>query len=355
MKTNKLTSLDISIFINFLFRAYFTIGGVNLIVTIANQDSLLTIILGSIMGFVPLLIFIFINNRLPGQNIFEKVSKTFPKFLSPLLNVILIISTFLISVYSLYNIVLFINYNLLNDINLIAIALLLILCVIYLASRGIKTIIRTSTITLAIFVLIALINITSLVPYTNHLNLYPLMTNNFSDTYLASLYHMILISTPCFLLLVIPKNEIQNKKKYKKYIIISYIISSIYTLINLILIISILGAELTSILKYPEIMILQKVSLLNFIERIEDILSFKILFDTFFILALSIYYIKTGIMCSFQFKGFQRKYLFDIIIGLFILITSFILKPHNIYFLLITLTTILIVHILLMIFIREKQ
>lgn len=355
MKTNKLTSLDISIFANFLFRAYFTIGGINLVINIAHQDSLFSIILGSIMGFIPLLIFIFINNRLQNQNIFQKIEKTFPKLISPLLNIILIISTFLMGVYSLYNIVLFINYNLLNDINLIAISLLLMLSIIYLSSRGIKTIIRTSIIILGIFLLIAIINITSLIPYTNPINLYPLMTNNFSNTYIASLYHMILMSTPIFLLLIIPKSEIENKKKYKKYIIISYLISSIYTLINLILVISILGIELTSILQYPEIMILQKVSLLNFIERIEDILSFKILFDSFFILAISLFYIKIGIIDTFKFKGFKKKYLFDIIIGILILITSIVLKPHNIYFLLITLTTILAIHVLLMIFIKDQK
>ena len=355
MKNNKLTSLDISIFANFLFRAYFTIGGVNLIINIAKQDSLFSIILGSTMGFIPLLIFIFINNRLQNKNIFQKIENTFPKLISPLLNIILIISTFLLGVYSLYNITLFINYNLLNDISLIAIALLLILSIIYLSSRGIRTIIRTSIIILSIFLLISTTNLISLAPYTNPSNLYPLMTNNFSNVYIASLYHMILISTPLFLLLVIPKSEINDKHKYKKYMIISYIFSSIYNLINLILVISILGIELTSILKYPEIMVLQKVSLLNFIERIEDILSFKILFDSFFILALSLFYIKIGIIDTFKFKGFKKKYLFDIIIGILMLITGIILKPHNVYFLLITLTSILAIHVLLMIFIKENK
>lgn len=353
MKTNKLTSLDISIFANFLFRAYFTIGGINLIITTAKQDSIFSTILGAIMGFIPLLIFIFINNRLQNKNIFKKNIETFPKIISPLLNILLIISVFLIGIYSLYNIILFINYNLLNDINLIAIGLLLIFSIIYLSSRGIKTIIRTSIIISGIFILIALINIITLIPYTNHINLYPLLTNNFSDIYITSLYHMLLISAPIFLLLVIPKSQIQNKNHYKRNIIISYLISSIYTLINLILIISILGIELTSILQYPEIMILQKVSLLNFIERIEDILSFKVLFDSFFILALSVYYIKVGIIDTFKFKGFHKKYLFDIIVGLIMLITSIILKPHNIFVLLITLSFFLLIHILLMLFIPQ--
>lgn len=355
MNKDKLSSLDISIFANFLFRSYFTIGGINLIINIAKLDSLFSIILGSIIGFIPLLIFIFINNRLQSENIFQKNIKTFPKIISPLLNIILIVTTFLIGVFSLYNITLFINYNLLNDINIIAIGLLLILSIIYLSSRGVKTIIRTSIIILGIFLLITLINIISLVPYTNPINLYPLMTTDFSNIYISSLYHMILISTPLFLLLVIPKKEVENAKKYKKYMIISYIISSIYTLINLILVISILGVELTSILQYPEIMILQKVSLLNFIERIEDILSFKILFDSFFILALSLFYIKIGIIDTFKFKGFKKNYLFDIIVGIIMLVTSIILKPHNIYTLIVILSAILFIHILLMLFIKDKK
>lgn len=355
MKKDKVSSLDISIFATFLFRAYFTIGGINLIISIAKLDSIFSVILGTIMGFVPLGIFIFINNRLKDCNIFKKNQVTFPKWLSPLFNILLIISIFLLGVFSLYNIVLFINYNILNDINIIAIALLLMISIIYLSSRGVKTIVRTSVIIIGIFILISLINIVSLVPYTNPNNLYPLMTNNLSNNYIGSLYHMILSVTPLFLLLVIPKDDVDKPKKYRKYIIISYLIASIYTLINLILIISILGIDLTSILQYPEIMILQKVSLLNFIERIEDILSFKMLFDSFFILAICLFYIKIGIIDTFKIKGSKKKYLFDIIVGIIMLITSIVIKPHDISLLLIVLTVILFIHILLMIFIKDKD
>ena len=315
LMNNKVSSFDISIFSSFIFRSYFTIGLLNLIINISRNDSIFSVILGTILGFVPLFIYIFINNKLQDVNIFKKIESTFPKIIHPLLNIVLIISVLLISSYSLYNITLFINYNLLNDIDIISIMLLLLLAIIYLSSRGIKTIIRTSVIIIGIFILISLMNITTLIPYSKSINLYPLISNKLSNIYISSFYYMILSVIPIYLLLVIPKEEINKKDKYKKYMIISYIISSIYNLISIILVLSILGVELSSILKYPEVMILQKVSLLNFIERIEDLLSFKMLFDSFFIIALGIYYIKEGIISTFKFKGIKKKYIFDLIIG----------------------------------------
>ena len=350
---NKVSSFDISIFSSFIFRSYFTIGLLNLIISISKNDSIFSIILGTILGFVPLLIFIFINNRIQDVNIFEKIQNTFPKVIHPFLNIVLIISVLLISSYSLYNITLFINYNLLNDIDIISIMLLLLLSIVYLSSRGIKTIIRTSVIIIGIFILISLINITTLIPYSKPINLYPLISNKLSNIYISSFYYMILSVTPIFLLLVIPKVEISKKDKYKKYMIISYIISSFYNLITLILVISILGVELSSILKYPEIMILQKVSLLNFIERIEDFLSFKMLFDTFFVIVLGIFYIKEGIITTFKFKGIKKKYIVDLIIGSIILILSITFRISNIYLLIITLSAILFIHVLLMTFIKN--
>lgn len=354
MENNKLSSLDISIFSNFIFRSYFTIGLLNLILNISTNDSIFSLILGTIMGFLPLLIFIFLNNNLQEYNIFKKIENTFPRIIHPLLNIILIISVFLMTSYSLYNISLFVNYNLLNDIDIIYIAILLILTIIYLSSRGIKTIIRVSVIVVFIFIFISFINIISLLPYCKVSNLYPLLSNSGSHIYISCIYYMILSVCPIFLLLIIPKTEVKDKNNYKRYMLLSYIISSIYSLINLIFILSILGVKLSTILRYPEIVILQKVSLLNFIERIEAILSFKILFDLIFILALGIFYIKTGIMDTFKFKGFKKKYVFDLIIGIIILISSISLKIDNIYILIIALSVIFFIHILLMIFIKDK-
>ena len=351
MRKNRLSSIDISIFSFFLFRSYITIGLLNLIINISNNQVIFSAILGSLMGFLPVIIFIFINDSKTEENIFDKINNCFKKAIAPLLNVILIISVFLISSYSLYNISLFINYSLLNDMALLPIMIAFILVCIYLSSRGIKTIIRVSVLCFIVFIIISLINLFTLVPYSNPLKLFPLVINNKKNIYVSGLYYMLVSTTALFLLLVIPKNHINNSNKYNKFLIISYIVSMIYNLITIILIISILGYKLSSFFKYPEIVVLQKVSLLNFIERIEDILSFKMLFDLIFILVLGLFYIKSGIMKTFRFRGFNKHYLFDLIIGGIILIISSCISFNSIYFLIIALSIIFFVHVLLFLFI----
>ena len=351
LRKNNISSLDLSILSIFLYRSYFSLGLVNLLINISKNDSIFSIILGSIIGFIPLFMYLFLNNKKESLNIFEKIENTFPKLIHPFFNIILILSIIFISSYLIYNLVLFINYNLLNDLNLIEILLITLVMIIYISSRGVKTIIRVSMIVIFIFIMLSISNLLFLIPMSKVDNIYPILNNSIKDISLSSLYYMIVTTTPILLLLVIPKKDINKSNKINKYMKITYLISNLYNLINLLLIISILGISLPSILKYPDILVLQKINILNLIERIDDILSFKILFESIFIIALSFYYIKIGIIKTFKFKGIKKKYLFDIVIGIIIFILSITLRLTNIYFLIIGFTIFFSIHLLLFLFI----
>jgi len=349
---SKISPLGICFLSSFLYRSFYIIGFFNLIIAISKSDSIFSIIIGSILGLILLYSYFYLDNKLPNDNIFNKVNKTFPKIISDLLNSLLIILFVFIGGFTLYNLSIFINYNLLNDINVIPISILLIITVIYLASKGINTITRVSGILIFIFILMVIISFISLINYSNPFNLYPLLTNSFMDIYEGSIYSTVLSISPIFLLLIIPKEKIEKNKKYHKYMLITYIINWLYILISFILTLSILGEKLTSILNYPDIVALQKVSLLHFIERIEDILSFKVMFDGFLFLSLIIFYVKEGIINVFRIKSNNK---IVIIIGLIILIISAYLKIVNIKLVVYLLTIILFIHFLLMVFIRKKS
>lgn len=351
MNNNKISPLGICFLSSFLYRSFYIIGFFNLIISISENDSIFSIIISALLGLVLLYSYFHLNNNLSNNNIFEKINKTFPKAISLLLTSILIISLIFIGSFTLYNLSIFINYNLLNDINIIPISILLILTIIYVASKGINTLVRLSGILIFIFIFLAVISITALINYSNPSNLYPLLTNNIINIYESSIYSVILTVTPIFLLLIIPKNKIEKNKKYQKYMLITYIINFLYILINFILIISVLGIKLSSIVNYPDIVALQKVSLLHFFERIEDILSFKLMFDSFIFLSLILIYISKGITNLFNAKP-NNKTIF--ILGTIILLISAYLKSISIRFIIYLLTIILFIHFILIIFIRKK-
>jgi len=299
---SKISGLSICFLSSFLYRSFYIIGFFNLIIAISKNDSIFSIIFGSILGIVILTMYFYLNNRNTTKNIFEKINYSFPKIISIFINTLLIVLFTFIAAFILYNLSLFINYNLLNDIDIIPISTLLILTVIYLVSKGINTITRVSGILIFTFISLAIISFISLINYSSPSNLYPLLTNNFTNISVASIYSSIISVTPIFLLLIIPKDKIESNKKYKRYMLITYIVNAVYLLISFILILSILGIELTSILKYPDIIALQKVSLLNFIQRIEDLLSFKVMFDSFISLSLILFYVKEGITYIYKIK-----------------------------------------------------
>lgn len=349
---SKISPLSICFLSSFLYRSFYIIGLFNLIISISKGDSIFSIIIGILLGIIVLYSYFYLNDKLTKDNIFIKISKSLPKVISDFIIATLIILFIFICGFTLYNLSLFVNYNLLNNINILPISTLLIITVIYLASKGINTITRVSGILIFTFISLVIISMITLIHYSDPNNIYPLLTNSFLSIYEGSIYHMVLSVTPIFLLLIIPKDRIEDNKKYNRYMLITYIISFVYILINYFLILSILGIKLTSILNYPDIIVLQKVSLLNFVERIEDLLSFKLMFDGFLFLALSTFYIKEGVINLFKMKPDKKIIL---IIGLIILLVGMYFKITNIKLVLYLMTVILLIHFILMIFIRKKS
>ncbi len=349
---SKISPLSICFLSSFLYRSFYIIGLFNLIISISKGDSIFSIIIGILLGLIVLYSYFYLNDKLTKDNIFIKISKSLPKIISDFIIATLIILFIFICGFTLYNLSLFVNYNLLNNINILPISTLLIITVIYLASKGINTITRVSGILIFTFISLVIISMITLINYSDPNNIYPLLTNSFLSIYEGSIYHMVLSVTPIFLLLIIPKDRIEDNKKYNRYMLITYIISFVYILINYFLILSILGIKLTSILNYPDIIVLQKVSLLNFVERIEDLLSFKLMFDGFLFLALASFYIKEGILHLFRMKPNKKLIL---VVGLMILIVSIYFTITNIKLVLYLMTAILLIHFILMILIRKKS
>jgi spore germination protein KB len=347
---SKLSPLGICFLSSFLYRSFYIIGFFNLIISIAKNDSIFSIVFGSILGLILLFGYFYLNNKLPNDNIFSKIDKTFPKVISDLLNSFLIIIFIFIGGFTLYNLSMFVNYNLLNDIDIIPVSILLIITTIYLANKGITTITRVSGILIFIFILFSLISFISLISYSDPINLYPLLSTNFLGIYEGGIYSGILSVTPILLLLIIPKEKIEKNQKYQRYMLITYVVNFVYLLVSFILILSILGVKLTSILNYPDIVALQKVSLLHFIERIEDLLSFKVMFDGFILLTLITLYAKEGIINLFKIKSTNK---ITFIVGLSFLIISYYLKIMNIRLMIYLLTLVLFIHFVLMIFIKK--
>jgi len=239
------------------------------------KDSLLNIILGSLFGFILILIFNKLNFK---NNIFIKI--------------ILTIFLFLYSIKVLEHITSFIEYNILQEYPLFIIGLSFILISFLLSYRGYHSYIKSLELSSYIIIVLGILSLFLLIPNINfnNFNIQIIKEAEFTGHFL---YFGLLIFISYTIINYLNDYKI-NKKVY---------IGSIITMIFIkLLTIGILGETLLNLYDYSYINIFKRIKYLDFIERMEGILSIQYLFDFFFLFSIILLTIKFLLTDIFKIK-----------------------------------------------------
>lgn len=291
-----------------------------------RQDTIISIILGAILGIIPLTIYLKIINEEPELNIFEKTEKKY-KSLGKLLNLILVLTIFFLIIQNYSNLIEFISQEYLSKTPTIIISLIFIPAIIYITNKKIKVIGRTIFILLIISIIFLFLTVLGLIWQIKIENILPILETKKVLT--SSIQYATINITPLFLLTIIPKNEILDKEKLNKRIIITYIISNLIILSMITITLTVLGPNLTLLYKYPEYDVLKKISLIGFIERTESIISIRWIFYSFTLTIMGIFYISEYIKHTINLKNKKTYKKIVVLLTFIIVILSNILKINN--------------------------
>ena len=348
---NKIKNIELfSLLITLILSSFMGIG-INILIKTSQTDSWISILLCLIISIPTLIIFYLIFNYEPNLPIHDKIFKLFGKYIGFIINLIIITSVFITGICYLFSLINFIKEEYLENTPLIIIGISFIILIIYANLKGIKTITRLSFILLVfdlILLIIPIFNISSLNDFNN---LKPILLNGLKNPLIGSFKIIILNINNIFLLTIIPKNKIMDNKKVNKCLLFALLISLIIMFLIVIITITSLGINLSLYYEYPEYIILKKVNIFNFFNRVENILIIEWINGTFISLTLIIYFISSSIKKgenkyfiifislllligaltfknSINFKKFYESYLIDIKIIVFfiLLITSFLAK-----------------------------
>lgn len=285
----------------------------------AAQDGIISIILGTILGLIPLIIYLKIINTKPELNIFEKIEDKFSKT-GKIINLILTLAIAFFIATNYNNLIDFISSQYLSKTPHIIIALSFLPAIIYILTKGTTVIGRTVFILLIISLSFVFLTIIGLIWQIKIDNILPILENGIKNPLMCSLIYITYNITPLFLLTIIPKNEILDKEKLNKRIIITYILANIIILIIYFLTLSILGANLANLYQYPEYDVLKKVSLIGFIERTESTISLRWTFYAFTLTVIGILFISKYIIHTFKIKNEKTNKKIIAIISLIIVL-----------------------------------
>ena len=220
--------------------------------------------------------------------------------------------------------------------------------VVYCSTKEINVISHISFILMIINIFLFLISNLSLTSDIKLDNLLPILKTDKYNLLISSLKVAIINTLPVITILIIPKDKITNKDKYNKAIIISYIIGSIISLVTIVGTISVLGIYLTRAFEFSEYMVLKKIKLFGFLERIENIISMQWITETYIYITLLVYSISKNVPRK---NDRTFKYI-NIIIGILLtLSTKYLFKNITVFNNYVENTFIYIVSLLIIIYI----
>ena len=283
----------ISNYSQFLLSFSLFIGlGITKIINSSLNDSWICIIIGTIMG----LIINYLITKLPNKD--NKISS-------------LILNIFLLLI-GLLSIIKLVSSVYLNKTNTLLLIIPFCLLILYTSLKDNYALFKVSNILWIIYILFSLFAFLALVPYIKIDYFKPILINPFNKILLGSLEYSLYSTIP---LLILP--NYQKEYNYKVYLI-----SSICILIIFILLIGNLGIDLAKYYRYPEYILFKNISILHFIENIENVL--------FFIWIINIYVLTSHSALNIK-NILNTKWLLFILISMIIIINKYLINNYLVF------------------------
>lgn len=302
------------------------IGGQNILL-ISKYNIWLSILIGFIIGFIPISIIAYLNKK--DINLFDLINNNFNKYIAKTLNIIIILVLFFTLVTLTNDLVNFANVKYLFETPNLIITILFIVPAVYICHKGIETIGRSALFLFFIDVIIFFINSISLIGNIELNNLKPFLSEGFIPILKGSLYYVIYAVVPIFIIGIIPKNKDIDVKKYNKSLIFGYIVGSIAIFTITFYVTTIYNYEYIKLFSYPTYYTLKKIGY-GFIQNVENILSFYFIIDYFFSVLTLLYGMFYFLSKEINLKGKKLNIAVIIVTVLLVYLSNYLFKDTTI-------------------------
>ncbi len=293
---NKVSKVQIGMFLYLICSGLYLGLGDIILLRKSGNEVLLAMLLGTIIGIIPVLMYLKVNSYLPKLNIYEKSTKMFGKIFGNIINIIIfLIYAFMLTV-AIRSIVIFITSKYMQNTPYAFVGLLVLITSLIICFKGLETIARISQLSFIASILFMIIIEFFLIKFVNISNVLPFINgNNYINNIInGAIYHASSCSVLTMLLLTISKSNVKNSEKYNKTIIIFYLISSLSLCVVMFFVISCFGYNIATSFRYPEYILLKKIGISGSELHLENLLAFRWIFYMLALCNISLY----GIICG---------------------------------------------------------
>lgn len=326
---NKITSLQVGSIAYFcMLSCYIGITTYNT-TQIVKEDGWISILIGFILGFIPLYIYIKIIDYKPDMSIIEKIENLFGKIFGKIINTLLAVSIMLMITLLFWDLTNFVGSQYLHRTPALFIGILFLIPIMYILTKDIKILGRVSFLLFIFSIILLFLSVLGLIFQVQFDNLFPILKDGIKDPIIGALSFVAYNVFALFLITIIPKNSMVQKEKLTKRLIKFYILGNISMFIMIFLIITVFGIEIANLYQYPEFHLLKRVSLFGFIDRVESTLSLRWLLYLFVTIVTGLFYFKEYIKITFNIKNNKINTLIILLISIILTTASNYLFPNN--------------------------
>ncbi|WP_158515089.1 GerAB/ArcD/ProY family transporter [Bacillus weihaiensis] len=298
-----------------------------LVTSVADQDAIFSAIIASICGGLLAFFYAKFGTLFPTKSYIEVIKATVGvKIGFPFIFITFSYFVFLCAVL-LWDIGDFMVTQILPGTPIQSIYILFLAVVVYVTRLGIETIARTGEIFLPWISLLFGALILLLLPEIDWTNIEPLFENGLKPVLYGS-YHMIGFPFIEMFILLMFTPYIKNSQHLPKAFVIGLVIGSIVLTTLIAYCVLILGSGITTRQEYPIYVLGKKVSIGNFLERLEIIVAIMWIISIFFKLTLTFYGLCLGMA---QFLNLQEYKTISFPLAIFIYVATLIFFPSSIY------------------------
>lgn len=295
---------------------------------IAKEDAWISGLIGLLIGLLFTMMFAWLGKLNPGLNVYQYSCNVLGKWGGQFVTLVLTFYFLLMVAAQIREMGDFMTIQIMPETPIHSIILLFLGVVILGARHGIETIARVGELLFPYFFLMYFILVLCLLPEIDWENLYPILHTGWKPIIYGSLTTTTFPFAELVCVLVILPS-VNNGKRIPKSMLAGALLGGITLEIMILLTIAVLGAPMTANQIYPAYSLAKKISIGNFLERIEAMLAIMWIVTTYFKTILNFYALMHGIA---NLTKLSDPKLATLPLGMILVVSSLVSFPDITYF-----------------------
>ncbi|WP_186321211.1 endospore germination permease [Lysinibacillus fusiformis] len=240
----------------------------------SKQDAWIAASIGVVLSLLVVKLFVTLGDQTPTLNFIEANEKLLGRFFGKITVVGFLSLTLFAGGELLYFIGAFMKTEVMPETPTMAFALLFIIIIMYATYLGIENFARSAEILFPMFVLIFIFFVVSITPQIKFENIQPIMEASKTSILYSIIRFISVFSFSLVMLLMIYPASVNVQQSSKKGFYIGMLLGGVVLVTLITLSILVLGPANTASRTFPSYALAQRISIGNFLQRIEIIMAF---------------------------------------------------------------------------------